>query len=336
MGSTRTWHARARRALTGAGILAGGAVAGALGAGYYVAAAVTRPGRFTPREEYTFTPFELGVPFEDITFPPEHGDHYVRGWWLPRPETARVIIVCTGYRAKRSDMLGISSALWRAGNNVLLFDFYGHGAHIGAPVTLGYRELNDFLGALDYALRRVRGARVAVVGFSMGAAVGIMGTARRPEVRALVADSSFATHADEVRYAVSQTWRMPRACARLIALLADPFIFWRAGYHHHDVAPLAEVAAIAPRPVLFIHSSTDETIDPSDARLLYAAAGEPKQLWLDDATSHCGVYFIDRPRYCERVSGFLAAALAADGNGHSGLHGAGAADPALASGQQPA
>ncbi|HEV7129353.1 MAG TPA: alpha/beta hydrolase [Ktedonobacterales bacterium] len=309
MSSGWTSNSRVRRALAGAGVVAGGAVAGAIAAGYYVASAVTRPGRYTPREEYTFSPFELGIPYEDVTFPPELGDHYVRGWWLPRPETTSVVIVCTGYRAKRSDMLGISSALWRAGFNVLLFDFFGHGAQIGAPVTLGYRELNDLLGALDYALHRVRGARIGVVGFSMGAAVSIMGTARRPEIRALVADSSFATHEGEVRYAVSQTFRMPAACARLIARVADQFIYWRAGYHHRDVEPLAEVARIAPRPILFIHSSTDETIDVGDARRLFAAAGEPKELWIGAATSHCGVYFLDRQSYCARVSAFLAHAL---------------------------
>lgn len=303
---------RIRRAAAGAGLLAGGAMLGAVGAAYYVAAAVTRPGKATPRDEYTFTPFELGVPFEEVTFPPEEGDHVVRGWWLPRPETTRVLIVSTGYRAKRSDMLGISTAMWRAGNNVLLYDFHGHGVDIGMPVTLGYRELNDFLGALDYTLRRMPGARVGLIGFSMGAAVSIMGAARRAEVRAVVADSSFATHAEEIEYSIRQTWPAPAPLARAVARLADHFIYWRAGYRHRDVEPLREIPLLAPRPVLLIHSSTDETINVEDAYLLYEAAGEPKELWIGDATSHCGVYFIDRAAYSRRVADFFAHALGAD------------------------
>ena len=309
MGMGRGQRGRMRRAAAGARLLAGGLALGAAGAAYYVASSVTRPGRATPRDDYTFTPFELGVPYEEVTFPPEDGDHVVRGWWLPRPETRRVVIVSTGYRAKRSDMLGISSAMWRAGHNVLVYDFHGHGAGIGAPVTLAYRELNDFLGALDYTLRRVRGARVGLVGFSMGAAVSIMGAARRPEVRAVVADSSFATHAEEVEYSIRQTWPAPVPLARALARLTDHFLYWRAGYRHRDVEPLREIPLLAPRPILLIHSSTDETINVEDAYRLYEAAGEPKELWIGDATSHCGVYFIDRAAYCRRVADFFARTL---------------------------
>ncbi|HEY7835238.1 MAG TPA: hypothetical protein VIG30_16805, partial [Ktedonobacterales bacterium] len=81
LGRKSGWRS-ARRALAGAGMLAGGAVAGAVGAAYYVATALTRPGKATARDEYTFTPFEMGVPYEDVSFPPETGDHVVRGWWL--------------------------------------------------------------------------------------------------------------------------------------------------------------------------------------------------------------------------------------------------------------
>jgi uncharacterized protein len=302
----------ARQALRGAAVVAGAVAAGVIAGGYYVASAITRPGRPGPRDEYTFSPFELGIPYEDVTFMPDAGDHYVRGWWLPRPETRRVVIACTGYRAKRSDLLGISSALWRAGNNVLLFDFHGHGAGLGAPITLAHRELSDFLGALDYARRRVRGARIGVIGFSMGAAVAVIGSARRPEVRALVADSCFATHEDEIRYSLAQTAWAPAPLVPLIARVADHFLMLRAGYRHRDVVPLREIGRITPRPLLLIHSTTDETIAVDDAYRLYDAAGEPKELWIGDATSHCGVYFIDRAYYCRRVADFFAKHLGAE------------------------
>jgi fermentation-respiration switch protein FrsA (DUF1100 family) len=299
------WRGWRRRALLGAGLAAGGTLAGTAAAAAYVVNALTRPGRPTPSDDFTFTPFELGVPYEDVTFMPEVGDHVVRGWWLPRPETRRVIIACPGYRASRADLLGISSALWRAGNNVLLFDFHGHGAGLGAPVTLAYRELYDLLGALDYVLRRVPGAAVGVIGYSMGAAVAIRGAARRHEVRALVADSSFATHEGEVRYVVGRAMRLPPVAARLVAHAAEPLLRWRAGYRHADVEPLRDIAGIAPRPILLIHATADERIPVEDAYRLFEAAGEPKALWVDDGASHCGVYFVDRARYSQRVASFF-------------------------------
>lgn len=310
-------HKSVRLVLVTASLAAGGAAIGTLAAGYYVATAVTRPGRRTPTDDYTFTPFELGVPFEDVTFLPEQGDHYVQGWWLPRPESRRVIVACTGYRAKRADLLGISSALWRMGNNVLLFDFHGHGAGIGASVTLGYREVNDFLGALDYARRRVRGARIGVIGFSMGAAIAIMGSVRRPEVRALVADSSFATHEDEIRFSIAQVMHIPRPLIGAVARVADEFLYWRAGYRHRDVQPLREIANIAPRPILLIHCTADDTISVDDAYRLFDAAGEPKELWVGDGASHCGVYFIDREAYCRRIGAYFEKHLGSGTESHA-------------------
>jgi fermentation-respiration switch protein FrsA (DUF1100 family) len=301
-----------RRAGAGAALMAGSALAVALGAGYYVASVVTRPGRATPKDDCTFSPFELSLPFEEVGFAPEHGDHNVRGWWLPRPDSQRVIIACTGYRAKMADLLGISAALWRDGNNVLLFDYHGHGAALGAPVTLAFRELDDFLGALDYVERRVPAARVGVIGYSMGAAVAIMGAARRPEVRAVVADSSFATHAGVVAHSLRHVTGAPEAVAAAIVGLADYFLLWRAGYRGRDVEPLREVSAIAPRPLLIIHSRDDATIPVEDAHRLYAAAGEPKELWIAQGAPHCCTYFLDRAGYCQRVTAFLAAQLSAD------------------------
>lgn len=304
----RSWKRHAQRAATAAGVVAGGTLATTVGLGYYVAHVLTAPRRPGPQDHYVMTPFETGAEYEEVAFAPARGEHLVRGWWFPRPETERVIIGCHGYRGSKSELIGIASALWRAGFNVLLFDFHGHGADIGTPVTLGYRELQDFFGAVDYAYARVAGARVGVIGFSMGASVAIIGGARRPDVRSIVADSPFATHADVVAHNIERVTHIP---GRLIAEVADVFIGRRAGYHASDVAPEREVAALAPRPLLLIHGTADEVIPVAQARRVFAAAGEPKELWLGEGAPHCGTYFLDRPAYCERVSDFFARHLAA-------------------------
>jgi len=296
------WSARARRAAVGAALLTGGTLLSSLGAAYYVAHVLTAPKRPRPMDAYVMTAFETGADCEDVTFPPADGQHLVSGWWFPRPTTNRVVVGCAGYRGSKSELIGISTALWRAGFNVLLFDYRGHGADRGAPVTLGYRELRDFVGALDYVHRRVPDARIGVIGYSMGAAIAIMGSARRPDVRAVVADSPFATHAGVVSHNIS---RIIHINGRPIAALADIFLERIAGYRHRDVEPVREVAALAPRPLLVIHGADDQTIPVSHARQVYAAAGAPKELWICEDADHCGAYFLDRPRYIQRVVGFF-------------------------------
>lgn len=270
---------------------------------------LTKPQPVDPQADFTFTPWELNVPWEDVAFPARGGAHEVRGWWLPQPTLARVIIACAGYRGTKADLLGISTQLWHAGFTVLLMDFYGHGMERGVPVTLGYREVDDFLGAVAYVNERAPAAAVGAIGFSMGAAVVIQGAARDERVQAIVADSPFATHRDVVAAQFRQL--VPLLPPDPFLALADPLLHRRAGYRFGEVEPLREVAAIAPRPLLIIHSTGDKIIPYQHSIWIYEAAGEPKELWIVEDVPHCGAYFIDRQAYCRRVADFFTDALAA-------------------------
>ncbi|HEU5366932.1 MAG TPA: alpha/beta fold hydrolase [Ktedonobacterales bacterium] len=283
-----------------------GALGGAISVSYYVVDRLIRPVRPGLRETYTFTPFEFGVPFEPVEFAPASGEHTVHGWFLACEGTQRVIVLCPGYRGQKADLLGIGMHLWREGNNVLLFDYHGHGYGWGVPVTLGFREINDVLGALDYVQQRVPGAVIGLLGYSMGAAVAIMGAARRPEVRAVVADSPFATHWGVVEYNFKRVARLPAAP---FLLLADRLMAWRAGYRFREVEPLRDVVRIAPHPLLLIHGLNDTIISPQDSQRLFEAAGDPKELWLVEGMEHCCAYFKDRQAYCQRLAAFFATHL---------------------------
>lgn len=307
--SGREWRRRARQLAWGAGILAGTAAVSGAGLGYYVAEHLTHPQATTPTDHYQMTPFETGAAYEDVSFLSANGTHSVRGWWFLRPETTRVIVGCTGYRGSKSELIGIGTALWRAGFNVLLFDYYGHGSDRGGRVTLAYRELQDFYGALAYVRQRMPEARIGVIGFSMGAAVAILGSAHRPEVRGVVADSSFATHAGVVQFNVE---RITRFGGAPVASIADVFLERLAGYRGRDVEPIREVAAISPRPLLLFHGTADEIIPVRHGYELFAAANEPKELVIVEGAPHCGAYFQDRPGYCLRVAQFFERALADD------------------------
>ena len=220
-------------------------------------------------DDFVMTPFETGADFEEVTFAPVSGEHVLRGWWLPRPETDQVVIGCHGYRGGKSELIGIATILWRAGFNVLIFDFHGHGAAAGSNVTLGYREVQDLYAAIDYVSGRIPAARIGVIGYSMGASVAIMGSARRPEVRCVLADSPFARHRDVVAHNVQ---RVTHLFGKSITLLADQFLFYLAGYHGSDVEPIRDVASLAPRPLFVIHGTADCTIPVEQAIEIYRVA----------------------------------------------------------------
>lgn len=317
---------RLRQAATIGTAVTGGALLGTLGLSYYVAYLLTAPRRRRgPQDDFVMTPFETGADFEEISFPSLGGEYMLSGWWLTHPETDQVVIGCHGYRSSKSELIGIATIFWRAGFNVMLFDFHGHGAAAGPHVTLGYREVQDLYAAIDYTTARIPTARIGIFGYSMGAAVAIMGSIQRKQVRCVLADSPFARHRDVVAHNVS---RVTHLSGKTIALLADQFLPRLGGYRGSDVEPLRDVAQLAPRPLFLIHGTADSTIPVEQAVQLYRMAQPPKELWLAEGAPHCGAYFQDRSLYSERAVGFFTRYLgeveseeSMDASGIGPLHG---------------
>jgi fermentation-respiration switch protein FrsA (DUF1100 family) len=263
-------------------------------ASWVTARRITAPG---PREDKFVTPWELGIPYEEVSFRTEDG-LLLRGWWLPALQAKRTVIALHGHRGARYHCVGIGAALWRRGANVLLFDHRGRGSSEGGLMSLGYFETLDALAAVGYALSRAPEVPVGVIGYSMGASVALIAAARDERVGAVVADSPFASERGLLRALLSKqlgALHIPVAALTKRLLPYDPA----------EVDPLREAAKIAPRATLFIHGLLDKTCPPEDAVRLHDAAGGYKELWLLEGADHCGAYFADRVAYCERVATFL-------------------------------
>ncbi len=298
-----------RRSLRYGGAVAAGALGavGALGVAAYTTLKLNAPMRKV--NPYTFTPWELGIEYEPVTFGREDGI-VLRGWWFPQPASNRVVIGCTGHRGAKHELLGIGSWLWRAGNNVLLFDFRGRGESEQGPFSLAYYEMTDLEAAIEYVSERIPDARLGVIGYSMGAAVALAVAARDGRVDAVVADSPFATIRGIIEHAYMR-YRMP---LRPMLRLTDTLNRLRYGYTFGAMQPIDSVAAIAPRPLFLIHGASDSLIPMAHSEALFAAAGEPKQIWIVPDTEHCAAYFTDRQEYVRRVSQFFAQTLVDEQN----------------------
>lgn len=277
------------------------AAGGLLGAAWYISTQVSPEPRRTARDTYTFTPWELGLPFETVSFTSADGLR-LSGWWLPQSQPRGVIIACHGHAGQKAELLGIGSRCWQSGYSVLLFDFRGRGDSDPWPQTLVSREVDDLRAALRFARQRAPGLRLGVIGYSMGAAVALLTVPDEPDVVAVVADSSFTSGSEVVADAVRQTLRLP---TNVLVPIADEIVRWRHGYRFSQARPIDAIARIAPRPVLIIHGAADTITPINHARRLYAAAREPRQMWIVEGADHCGAYFADRAEYCRRVIGFF-------------------------------
>lgn len=284
-------------------------------AGWFGAWRLNRRSHLHPDPSFSFTPWELGARHEEWEFRTVDGIA-LRGWFLPRPGTGRTIVSLHGYRGHMGQVLGISTNLWRAGFNVLLFDFRGRGRSEDAPLSMGLWERRDLEAALDALDRRIPDPRIGLLGFSMGAAVAVFGGSD-PRIRALVLDSCFANQREvleELAIRESERYLGGRIDGRLFL----PAMEW---WHRRlGKPPFAEIAPIEivgrlDKPILVIHGAGDLTVPIEHGERLAGAAGA--ELWRVPGAHHCGAYFIDREAYTTRVTAFfqrhLGEAAATDG-----------------------
>ncbi len=251
-----------------------------------------------PELDYDFTPFEIGVPAEDVTFTTADGVR-IAGWWFDDEEADAVVICCAGHRGSKSTMLGIGPGLHKRGYAVLLFDFRGNGDSADGPQSLGHHERLDLRAAVDWVNKRRPDTRIVVVAYSMGAAVAVQEAAEDERISALVADSPFTTISD----VVAANFRRRRLPFRFLVPVVSAWTALRYGYHFEQVRPIDAIGRIAPRPVLLLHGTQDRVI-PFEHGQRMASVGRVPLIAFEGA-DHCGGYFQDRPAYLELVARFL-------------------------------
>lgn len=265
-----------------------------------------RPVHWGEDAERGWTPADLGVPHESLETRTRDGLRLI-AWYLPGNRPAAVV-VSGGHRGRAGDVLGISSALQRAGFHVVVYGWRGTPGSDPAAHTLGVYERRDLEAAIDAVTARVGDVPVGLLGYSLGGAVSLVVAADDRRVRAVCADSAFSDPLGVLADGVERVLRIPGAVltAPVAALVAR-----RTGARLSDFQPLAAVGRIAPRPLLLVHGDQDTAVPVSHARRLHDAAGEPRELWIVPGARHVGAYFADREQYLHRVGSFFEEALGA-------------------------
>jgi fermentation-respiration switch protein FrsA (DUF1100 family) len=255
---------------------------------------------------------------EEVSFPSASDGIRLSGWYLraadATPETPRpVVVLCHGIWTGRRECLPLALRFNAAGYNVLTFDFRAHGLSDGRFTTVGHRETNDVLGAIEYVRSRadVDRERVGVVGFSMGAAAAIQAAAHNDDIAAVVADSAYATFLDAAKYSFRVVTRVPQFP---IAPMAMRWAKWMVNVDTGKMRPIDLIGRISPRPLLIAHGEQDEIVPVRHAHSLFKAAGEPKELWIDPQAHHVGARDMDTDGYFARIETFFNAAFSAVGS----------------------
>jgi pimeloyl-ACP methyl ester carboxylesterase len=190
---------------------------------------------------------------------------------------------------------------------VVAFDFRGHGASTGRS-TLGDKEVLDLDAVVGYA-RELGYADVVTCGWSMGGSVVLRHAALVGGVDAVVSVSAVSRWFYRDTAAMRRVhWAIETRLGRWVARHALGTRISSDGWEPVPEAPIDVVARISPIPLLLVHGDADHYFPVEHPEALYAAAREPKELWLVEGFGHAES--AATPELLDRIGAHLPALVA--------------------------
>lgn len=188
-------------------------------------------------------------------------------WYVAAPGNRPVAVVFHGNAGHRGSAFEKFRPIADWGFGLLVADYRGYGGNPGRPSETGL--LADGRAVLDaLADQGVPAERIVLYGESLGSGVAVALAAERP-VAGLMLEAPFSSVA-EVAQAVY--WYTPAK--------------WLVRDRFDSLRRIGRVRA----PILILHGGRDSTIPPRFGRRLYAAAPEPKRLWLHEEADHLDLW----------------------------------------------
>jgi alpha-beta hydrolase superfamily lysophospholipase len=238
---------------------------------------------------------------------PVAGGMRVEGWYLASGSgrASGAVLLLHGIRSDRRSMVERARFLHAQGYGVLLVDLPGQGESLAPVVTFGLREADGVRTALAWLRQQAPGQRIGVIGTSLGAAALVL-CRDCPPVDAVVLESMYPT----IEEAVEDRLRMR------VGALGTPLaklLLWQlplrldiAPSQLHPIARLPDVKA----PLLIASGSADVHTTLAETQRLFAAAREPKSLWVVEGAEHVDLHAFATAEYERRIGDFLALHLA--------------------------
>ncbi len=236
---------------------------------------------FFPDPVLLGTPRDWGLVYEEVFFPAEDGVR-LHGWWVPK-EGAPTFVWFHGNAGNISHRLENLKLLWDlVGVQVFIFDYREYGKSGGRISREG--TYKDAAAAYRYITqdRKVPADELILFGRSLGTALAVDLAVRLP-CRALVLESPFTNSSD-------------------MAKLYAPFMFdWRPRVPYDNIGKIGQVRV----PVMVIHGEQDEIIPVDMGRRVFAAAPEPKELYIIPGAHHNDTYLVGGKAYFDRLKLFI-------------------------------
>ncbi len=245
---------------------------------------------FFPSPVIETTPEFFNLRYQEVWLPVPAASGKVErmhGWWIPATQAdAKVLLYLHGNGINIGANVGYANQFHQLGFSVLLMDYRGYGRSEGSFPTES-RVYQDATTAWDYLVkqRQIQPSQIFIYGHSLGGAIAIDLAVQHPEAAGLIVESSFTSIGDIAKLQ-NRFWMFP-----VDLILNQRF------------DSISKVRSLQ-MPVLFIHGTADFLVPAVMSQQLYAAAPEPKQLFLVPGAGHNNLAEIAGMQYLQAVQKF--------------------------------
>lgn len=202
---------------------------------------------------------------------------------------APLVVLCHGIPLSKPDPSDpgyslLCERLAESGYAALFVNFRGCGESTGDFHLGGWYR--DLCSVMEFAREQLSFPAVYLAGFSAGGMLAIKYASEHGDVDGVAA---FATPARLTSVFPPENLQMLIEAARDIGIIKDTFFPPTPDWFHKDITEneaIGYVAHVSPVQLLLVHGAADELVPVAQARELFEAAGEPKELLLLPGGEH--------------------------------------------------
>lgn len=241
--------------------------------------------------------------FTEFTTLNENG-HKIQAYFYSGKPNNGVLLLCHGHGVTHGHMDDMVGFLRKAGLGIILFDFRAHGRSEGKLCSIGVKEWNDIAFVIEAAKKKGfidESTNLAAYGRSMGAASLINGSAKLPDIKAFILESSFENLR---KIAARDAWHNVRIPDTIIT----DFAFWVidvvTSTDFSKNAPEEKISGIGTRPAFLIHDELDHRAN-LDAFNALKSRLPTAETFSAAGTRHVKAHSVHEEEFEKRFLGFL-------------------------------
>jgi fermentation-respiration switch protein FrsA (DUF1100 family) len=197
-------------------------------------------------------------------------------------------------------MLSRARFLKEQGYSVLLIDLQAHGESPGKRITFGARESESIAAAITFLRETFPHEKIGAIGVSLGAAAIVLAK-HTIKLDAVILESLHPTIEEAVENRLKL--HFGEYGSALLPLILFQFSFY-LDIPIDELSPITEIDNLNT-PLLLISGTNDAHTTLPETERLFAAAREPKEIWIIPGAGHFNMHSYAGKTYENRILDFL-------------------------------